>query len=165
MWFGKSPYKGRVAETFSLKSSWEEGHGENSKFFIVSMKEESVRVKNGCGKLLRACFSAKVSIKEGWKGLAEVMMRRGVDGESGGADGQCGARRCSPTNREPSFVRARWHTGAPSWVVVVVGVPGQPAHLTICILVLVLFLQPALPPTAYLVPRNRLQWRLLSVAK
>ena len=36
------------------------------------MKEESVRVKNGCGKLLRACSSAKVSIKEGWKGLAEV---------------------------------------------------------------------------------------------
>ena len=119
------PFKGRVAETFSLKSSWEEGHGENSKFFIVSMKEESVRVKNGCGKLLRACFSAKVSIKEGWKGLAEVMMRRGVDGESGGADGQCGARRCSPTNREPSFVRARWHTGAPSWVVVVVGRGGH----------------------------------------
>ena len=96
-----------------LKSSWEEGHGENSKFFIGFMKEESVRVKNGCGKLLRACSSAKVSIKEGWKGLAEVVMRRGVDGESGGADGQCRARRCSPTNEEPSFVRARWHTGAP----------------------------------------------------
>ena len=39
------------------------------------MKEESVRVKNGCGKLLRACFSAKVSIKEGWKGLAEVILK------------------------------------------------------------------------------------------
>ena len=96
-----------------LKSSWEEGHGENSKFFIGFMKEESVRGKNGCGNLLRACSSAKVSIKEGWKGLAEVVMRRGVDGESGGADVQCGARRCSPTNEEPSFVRARWHTGAP----------------------------------------------------
>ena len=128
------------------------------------MKEESVRVKNGCGKLLRACFSAKASIKEGWKGLAEVMMRRGVDGESGGADGQCGARRCLPTNEEPSFVRARWHTGAPSWVVVVVEVGTGRAHLTICILVL-LFLQPALPPIDSLVPRNRLQWRLLSVAK
>ena len=111
MWFGKSPYKGRVVKTF-LNSSWEEGHGENSKFFIGFMKEESVRVKNGCGKLLRACLSAKVSIKEGWKGLAEVV-RRGVDGESGGADGQCETRRCSPTNEEPSFVRARWHTGAP----------------------------------------------------
>ena len=128
MWLGKSPYKGRVAETFSLKSSWEEGHGENSKVFIVSMKEESVRVKNGCGKLLRACFSAKVSIKEGWKGLAEVMMRRGVDGESGGADGQCGTRRCSPTNQEPSFVRARWHTGAPRgwWSCLWVGVGSRP---------------------------------------
>ena len=125
------------------------------------MKEESVRVKNGCGKLLRACSSAKVSIKEGWKGLAEVV-RRGVDGESGGADGQCRARRCSPTNEEPSFVRARWHRGAPSWVVVVVvGVgTGWAHHLTIGILVL-LFLQ----PTASLVPRNRRQWRLSSVAK
>ena len=100
-------------QNFFLNSSWEERHGENSKFFIGFMKEESVRVKNGCGKLLRACSSAKVSIKEGWKGLAEVVMRRGVDGESGGADGQCETQRCSPTNEEPSFVRARWHTGAP----------------------------------------------------
>ena len=144
-----------------LKSSWEEGHGENSKFFIGFMKEESVRVKNGCGKLLRACSSAKVSIKEGWKGLAEVVMRRGVDGESGGADGQCRARRCSPTNEEPSFVRARWHTGAPrGWWSWWAGVGTGRAHLTICILVL-LFLQ----PTASLVPRNRRQWRLSSVAK
>ena len=143
-----------------LKSSWEEGHGENSKFFIGFMKEESVRGKNGCGNLLRACSSAKVSIKEGWKGLAEVVMRRGVDGESGGADGQCRARRCSPTNEEPSFVRARWHTGASFVGGGRGGGGGQPAHLTICILVL-LFLQ----PTASLVPRNRRQWRLSSVAK
>ena len=108
-----------------LKSSWEEGHGENSKFFIGFMKEESVRGKNGCGNLLRACSSAKVSIKEGWKGLAEVVMRRGVDGESGGADGQCrGAAVFADQRGAVACPRSLAHRRS-SWVVVVVGRGGH----------------------------------------
>ena len=74
----------------------------------------------------------------------------------GGVRRPTGSRRLSALVGTQALPRGWW-----SWWVGV----GTRAHLTICILVLVLFLQPALPPTAYLVPRNRLQWRLLSVAK
>ena len=72
-------------QNFFLNSSWEERHGENSKFFIGFMKEESVRVKNGCGKLLRAFFLCK-----GFHQRRMERSRRGCDEKGRG----WGKRRC-----------------------------------------------------------------------